>query len=472
MHVCLERIRAVLQTLRPAPRMALLICGTLVQTVAFTVWMVAPEGSGGAWAALPGVGFLLAVVCFLSACVASSGERLAWLARGRRYRVASAALLGSLALAVVWSGALAGDLLLDNPLDPAHYASDAASFAHFDADLVVQGVNPYTADERFWQAVARFPQSAATPLRRGAYSHMTWAPTFTWVRRDLAAQAAQPSLRHGEFAPASLHSYPSLAFLAAVPDVWAGASSTLPLSLVTLLALFAVIGVRLPPDQRVLGWALLLANSVAVLLTLRGSFEALAVAPVLLAWQLIGRHRWSPVLLGLACAVKQTVWPLAPLYLLLVARRGGWRDALARGGLALAAFLAPNAPFLLADPAAWVRSMALPVTLPTFPDGIGLIAFARAGWLPLLPPWVYGALQVAALAGIGAWIVRAARPPRPELVLLLGFLPLALGWRSLTSYFIWLPAVALFAALPLLQADRASMAASPRGAPAATAPGD
>ncbi len=457
------------RALLPVPRLALLLAGTLVQTAAFTVWLAAPDGPTGALAVVAGTGFLIAVALFIGAGVLPA-ERLASVARARRYPLAIMPLVVLLGLALAWTATLGGDALLRAPLDPAHYDSDAASFIHFDADLVRHGINPYTADARFWQAVARFPQSAATPLRRGAYADLTWAPSYARVRHDLAAQVASLALRHGEFAPASLHSYPALAILAFVPVIWAGAGSTLPMSLLTLLALLALIGLRLPSGQRTLGSALLLANSVAVLLTLRGSFEALALVPLLLAWQWLGRTRWSPVLLGLACAVKQTVWLLAPLYLLQVARRAGWRTALTHGGLAAGAFLAPNLPFILADPRAWAASMGLPLTLPAFPDGVGLMAFTRAGLLPLLPPVAYGLMQLALLVVLGAWVLRAARPPRAELVLLLGSLLLALGWRSLVSYFIWLPAVALFAALPLLRADLASAAG--RDATAALAPVD
>ncbi|HEV2235699.1 MAG TPA: glycosyltransferase 87 family protein, partial [Ktedonobacterales bacterium] len=449
----------------PSPRLALLISGTLLQTAAFTAWMATPDGPSGALAAWAGAAFLAAMALLVVACALPANARLARVWRARRYRLAMAPLVVALALAVLWTGALAGDTLLHAPLDPGIYASDAASFTHFNAELVLRGVNPYTADDRFWLAVARFPKSAATPLRRGSYARLTWASPDSRVRRDLAEQTADPATRHGEFAPASLHSYPALAFLAFVPVVWMSAGSTLPMSLVILLALSWLIGRRLAPGERALGWALLAANSVAVLLTLRGSFEALAVLLALLAWQALDRPRWSPVLLGLACAVKQTVWPLAPLYLLLVLRRDGWRAALARSGIALAAFLAPNAPFIVAGPAAWARSLALPLTLPTFPDGIGLMAFARAGLLPLWPASVYTALQLAALASIALWLARARRAPRPELALLLGMLPLALGWRSLTSYFIWLPAVALYAALPLLRADRAGSARADATAP-------
>jgi hypothetical protein len=443
--------------------MALLIGGTLVQTVAFTVWLAAPDGPTGALAAMAGLGFLAAVACFVAACAKPVGRWPDSMASSGRYRLAMAPLLVALALAVGWTVALAGDVLLQSPLDPGIYASDAASFTHFNADLVVHGINPYTADDRFWQAVARFPRSAATPLRRGAYAQRTWAPSYTHVFHDLARQVEDPSARHGEFAPDSLHSYPALAILAFVPVVWAGAGSTLPFSLLTLAALWYLVARALPASARVLGWAMLLANGVAVLLTLRGSFEALALVPVLLAWRMIDRPRWSPVLLGLACAVKQTIWLLVPLYLLWVARRDGWREAVKRGGIAAGAFLVPNLPFLVADPAAWARSLALPVTLPTFPDGIGLMAIVRAGLLPLLPSVAYALLELAALAGIGALVLRARRPLRPELVLLLGSLPLALGWRSLTSYFVWLPAVALFAAAPLLGADLASVAVTAGG---------
>ena len=45
-----------------------------------------------------------------------------------------------------------------------HYPNDAIAYVHEDADLLIRGQNPYTADAAFWEAAARWPRSLATPL--------------------------------------------------------------------------------------------------------------------------------------------------------------------------------------------------------------------------------------------------------------------------------------------------------------------
>ncbi len=142
--------------------------------------------------------------------------------------------------------------------------------------------------------------------------------------------------------------------------------------------------------------------------------------------------------------MKQVVWPLAPLYLIITWREHGARAAVERGIVALLAFLLPNLPFLIAWRQSWATSLLLPITLPVFPSGIGLIALARGGLLPLWPAAVYATLELAALAGLLVWIARARRLPRPELALVLGALPLLLAWHSAAGYFV---------ALPLLRRD-------------------
>ncbi len=438
------------------PRLALLAAGALFQLVSLVLWSA---GSGASTSLGGFAAFALGTAALVAAAIVPAPLRSpAGAVRGTAYTAAAVLLLAGLAMGVLATVATAGDLLAHSALDPGAYVSDAAAFNHFDADLVVHGRNPYTADATYWDALRRFPASGATPLRRGRYAGSVWGPSLDQVQRDVRAEAGDPAQRGPEYDPATLHSYPALAFLAYVPLVWAGVPSTLPTSLILLIAFLAVVGLplaALPVRQRFIGWALLLAGAMGVLLTLRGSFEVVALLPAILAWRLLDRPRLSPILLGLACAVKQLVWPLVPLYLVLVARRDGLRAAAVRGAIALVAFLVPNLPFAVLAPGAWARSLLLPMSLPLFPDGVGLVALARGGLLPLWPPAIYTALELIA---VGALVVGFAfkRPlPRPELALLLGLLPLALAWRSQVGYFVWLPALALVAALPLLPRDLA-----------------
>jgi hypothetical protein len=447
------------------PRLALLVAGAALQ-MALLVWWSAGDGAPSAARSLASVGvFVLMLATLVAAALPDARLTAAGTRRARLYRGATLPLLVVLALMVVASGWVAGSLLVTAATDPRVYVSDAAAFNHYDAELVTRGQNPYTADARFWDAVRRFPTSGATPLRRGRYARSVWGPNLDQVRRDVRLETADPAARGPEFAPATLHSYPALAFLLYVPLVWAGLPSTMLLSLLALAAFVVAIGRQLPAGYRFVGWGLLLANTLGTVLALRGSFEVVALLPALLAWQTLERRWVSPLLLGLACAVKQLVWPLAPLYLVLVARREGWRAALVRGPVALAAFLVPNLPFAIAAPAAWARSLVLPMSLPLFPDGVGLVALARGGWLPLWPPVVYATLEVLALAALVIWCARARPLPRPELVLLLGLLPFTLAWRSQSGYFAYSTALALYAVIPLLRGQPAAEPAEAAPAP-------
>src|SRR5262249_32791871 len=151
--------------------------------------------------------------------------------------------------------------------------------------------------------------------------------------------------------------------------------------------------------------------------------------------------------------VKQLVWPLALFYAVIVWRRDGPREAVRRLAIALVSFVLPNLPFLLPAPGAWASSLLLPVTLPIFPSGIGLVGLARAGLLPLWPQAVYAALELLALGALLLWFARARVPPRPELALVVGLLPFFLAWHSLFVYLLAIPALAVNASLEPLRRD-------------------
>jgi hypothetical protein len=106
-------------------------------------------------------------------------------------------------------------------------------------------------------------------------------------------------------------------------------------------------------------------------------------------WDQFGRRRgaaaWrGPALLGLAMAVKQTPWLVAPFVLaglVLEARaRHGWRQAARDGGryaaIALAAFTVPNLPYLVSAPGAWLRGVTTPLAAQVVPAGQGLVSLS------------------------------------------------------------------------------------------------
>ena len=434
-----------------SPRIALLVAGTLA--LSLSNWTASSSGDPrNPLGTLVTAVFLFGGIgALLVALLIPSTWRPASLF-SRRWRVASLLILSGLVLSVVVSLSLAGVILFSGP---PTYNSDAAAFNHYNAELVLLGINPYTADNRFWDAIRQFPDVGATPLRQGLYAHSVYGPDLSQVVRDVRVELADPARRGPEFSPASLHSYPALAFLVDLPAVWMGLPSTGYTLLLCAIGLLLTAGWETPRGQRTLIWLVLLSNQFLLVGALRGSFETAALLPALLAWRFLDRRLLSPVLLGLACAVKQIVWPLIPLYVVIIWRRDGPRAAFERLGIALVAFLAPNLPFLIAAPRAWASSILLPMTLPIFPGGVGLIAFPRAGLLPLWPSIVYAALEAVTLAVALLWFARAKVPLRPEIALVVGLVPFLFAWHSLGAYFLVVPTLAVYASLPLLRADTA-----------------
>lgn len=423
--------------------------GTLAYTGAGWLDLLAGE-DGGPFAAL-GI-FLLLVGGTLLLLRPLMLPRTGLSVDGRGTRTAWRVLLAALTLCALLTLGIAISLF-PSAGDTRIYDSDAAAFNHYNAALVLHEKNPYTSDHAFWDALRQFPSAGATPLRAGRYAGSTYGPSLKQVVADTQYELAHPGARGPEYDPASLHSYPALAFLIYVPGVWAGLPTTFYTGLVLLVVFFVAAGWGTPRDTRPAIWLLLAASSLVVFWTLRGSFEVIALLPALMAWRWLDRRWLSPLLLGLGCAVKQLIWPLVPLYAIVVWRREGRRAALVRLAVALGAFLVPNLSFLVASPAAWAKSMLLPVTLPIFPSGVGLVGLARGGLLPLWPPVVYALLTLVTLAALGIWLARTPRAFRPEMALILGLLPLALSWHSLFTYFMCIPALAVAGVIPLLRHD-------------------
>jgi len=345
-------------------------------------------------------------------------------------------------------------LMLGIPLSHA-YLNDVISFTYVNARTALAGHNPYTDNSGFVMALRRFPEAGATPLHRGIFAHGYAYPSklaraqaeraYVAYATGPGAHTGAPDPTGGAYDPRTLHSYPALSFLLYVPLIWLGVQDVLVLHVLVFAALFAWLVWLAPPTMR--RWAALAAVSALALpfYSLNFDAEVISLAFILLAWQY--RHnRWvSVIALGLGCAFKQYCWLFAPFILLDAWLEYGWREALRRAGLTLAIFLAPNLPYLIASPGAWLSSIALPVSEPLFPMGMGLIALSLGGWLPYLPTAVYSGLEVAALGG-ALWAFARWRPQLREAALLLALVPLVVAWRSPANYFAIAPWLALYAA--------------------------
>jgi hypothetical protein len=163
-----------------SPRIALLVAGTLA--LSLSNWTASSSGDPRhPLGTLVTAAFLFGGIgALLVALLIPAPWRPAALL-SRRWRAASLVILAGLALSVVISLCLAGVILFSGP---PTYNSDAAAFNHYNAGLVLRGINPYTADNRFWSAIRQLPYVGATPLHQGLYAHSVYGPDLSQVVRD------------------------------------------------------------------------------------------------------------------------------------------------------------------------------------------------------------------------------------------------------------------------------------------------
>ena len=322
------------------------------------------------------------------------------------------------------------------PTIEGNYYNDAITFVHADADTLLHGRNPYTDDAAFWAAALRWPKAHATPILGGPdFGSNPLNYPSTAKLNQLYYQATNLVARNGDFDPQTVHNYPAGIILMALPFVWAGLPTIVPLNALCFAIMLALVLMRAPRRERwPLGLALLLNPAFMVYVFV--NVDAPALLWVLLAWHVMRREKTSAIFMGLACAVKQVAWFIAPFYLLEVARREGWAAALRRSGWLAVGFIVPNLPFIIAAPKAWAHSMLVPMTDAFFPLGFGPIALALSQIIPFGKPGYWTLLVLLVMGGL--LLFQWCRP-LPAIGLFLGLLPLWFSWRSPMNYFGLIP---------------------------------
>jgi hypothetical protein len=330
--------------------------------------------------------------------------------------------------------------------DETRYHNDAIALNQCAAKLVIQGKNPYSSLDLFaCYDELGIGADRTTPLRRGVFREARIYPMPTELDSAWTFRRLYPE-ENAEFVWRP--SYPALSFLVLVPWVLLDVDPN-ALSLILLLVVMALVVVRTERSLRGLMATALLASLSITAFTVGGTSDLFYAAPLVAAW-LWRERRWSAVALGIACAAKQLAWFAAPYYFIATAATRGWREAFVRSGIAALPFVAVNLPFFMADPGAWIAGVGTPLLEPMFARGAGLVFLGTSGVIPLLPPVVYLAMEILAIAAslVGAWVFRHRAP---EVGIVLAFVPLFFAWRSLFSYFFLLPlfAAAAVARMPL-----------------------
>lgn len=339
--------------------------------------------------------------------------------------------LAVLVTAVVFLDLTAALLARSGP----RFGTDAMLFARYAVDLLLAGENPY--------------------------AH-TMAPAFD--RYPVVEQFV--TFRTSGEVVTSL-SYPALSFLVYVPQALLGVPNLNLTTIVVFLVVLLVLVHESPGWLALAPYPVLFLDPSLLAFSFGGVFDIVWVLPLLVGMRFWHRGELGPAAaaVGTAYAVKQIAWITGPFFAIWLYEssatwaefRGKLRTTLSWG---LAAFLLPNLPFVLWDPAAWLRGVFTPVAggAALVQQGKGLVATSVFGVYGLpKSAFTVATLGVLAvlLAGYALYFerVRWAAWIVPAIVLWFNY-------RSLQSYFVFFVPVAYYAALCQL-ADRRAPAIQP-----------
>ena len=238
------------------------------------------------------------------------------------------------------------------------YRTDVLAFSHYAAMLFVnQGANPYTQDMAKALDLFMVQPSDLTPLTSGTY-----LMTFQ---------------------------YPALHFLVFVPFVLLGLRDMRWVLVLFELGVVLTLYLKGPRKLRPMLLLPLFAGSdLMINFTAASVSDALWVLPLLFAAFCLERPLALGFFYGLACAMKQTPWFLAPFLIIYLIRAEDhkllreklWPTAKFMG-TTIAVFLAINLPFMLPNPTAWFGNVLTPMTEDLVIHSQGLSSLTEVGLL-------------------------------------------------------------------------------------------
>ncbi len=327
--------------------------------------------------------------------------------------------------------------------------SDGAAMAQQATENFVEGKNPYaeanviTAMEEWdGQSDDNSPFVNLTPLQEGRFADVFPYPTEEELGTLWTESKATPEIIPVEME--SKFTYPAGAFLISAPFFLAGINN-LQIIVGGFLLLAIAFGLwRAPRGSRIL-FAIAVAVSLELWISgMIGLEKRLVIFPFMLAgWLLIPKHpKLAMLLLGVGAATYQTVWFLVPFAAIYIYHLRGLRQAVIGFGIAAAAFLVPNLPFIAADPGLWFTSVFAPMFDRLYPLGVGLVSLTETGIINIESSTIFTVLEIAALGG-GLWWYFRSGNRFPATGLLLSVFPVFFAWRSLGTYFYYVDIILL-----------------------------
>ncbi len=338
-----------------------------------------------------------------------------------------------------------------------NYRVDAIAFIHMDIDLILHGVNPYTDNAAFWQALQRWPGETPTPVL-GA--HAFGANPLNYPSIAAREVVIHQVFSSGEktttaFDPRTVHNYPAGILLLGAPFIWAGMPSLLWLNLLAFAILIFLLLRRALPEQRPSMLTAALLNPAIWNYTIFVNYDVIVILCIAAAWFFSPNRRASAIMMGLACSIKQLAWFFAPFYFIAIYKKDGWKAAIAGGVWMFAVFFAVNLPFIILSPVAWFQSVLVPATDSFYPIGFGPISLALSRDIPFGPHILWSGMEFGVWVGLIAWAW--FRPVNRNDLPLIAPLALWFGWRSPMNYFAFQP---IFAAHTTAEKERAELLAA------------
>jgi uncharacterized membrane protein len=248
--------------------------------------------------------------------------------------------------------------------------------------------------------------------------------------------------------------YPALQVITFLPAVWAGLADARIIIYLFEIATLAIVYLWSPKAIRPLTLIPLFAGSDLAINFSAGSItDFIWVLPLALMVVYMDRPVMAGIMFGLASAIKQTPWLLAPFLLVWFLRTAPnleFHDRLKRAvkftAASIGAFLIPNSWFMIKDFGAWYSGVVTPAfgNLVVLSQGLSLITLASG--VPL-PPAFY---LVATLA-VAATLLVEYYLYFERLALALWAFPAIILWfsyRGLQNYFVfWIPLLVMSAVL-------------------------
>jgi uncharacterized membrane protein len=313
---------------------------------------------------------------------------------------------------------------------PASYQTDALAFVHYSAILLSKGINPYP--QNLQSALAMFSVSP---------EFITLTPTGNLV---------------------TTLNYPALQVIAFLPAAWAGLKDARIIIYVFELATLVVIYVWSPKELRPLALIPLFAGSDLAINFSAGSIaDFIWLLPMALMAVWMDYPLVAGVMYGLASAVKQTPWLLAPFLVVWYLRslpNLSLRAHLTRVAMfvsaSLVAFIIPNLWFMTQDFGAWYSGVFTPAfgNLVVLSQGLSLITLANG--VPLPPAFYLTVVIIVAVTILVEYYLFFEK-----LAYALWAFPAIILWfsyRGLQNYFIfWTPLLVMSAVMSYKRAHLA-----------------